>query len=168
MSRLSLIGLVLALLGLLLSACSATNTPAPQPMPPVTGGGGVDEPLPMPPVDNGGGTIGGGNSGGGVGTRTPLDPAALSAIDLLQMESMPVQYLLQLKGYKSPCEELEYTVSEPDDNGKINITAEWVSTAEACIAIAQEFQIGINLGSFPAGKLYSVWLNGVKVAEFRP
>ncbi len=156
-----LIGLMLLTL-VLLSACSAgakpgNGTDLPLPMPPVQNGGG-DDPLPMPPDDG----------AGKGGTRTPLDPESLETIDLLQMESMPVQYALVLRGYKSPCENLDYTVAEADTEGKIAIRAEWVSTAEVCVAMAESFEITIPLGSHPAGQLYSVWLNGVKVAEFRP
>ncbi len=155
-----LIGVMLVSLALT-SACSAGEKPAPGgdlPIvaPPVQGGGG-SEPRPMPP-----------DTGSGVGMRTPLDPEALESIDLLQRESMPVQYALVLKGYKSPCENLEYSVAEADAEGKIAITAELVSTAEVCVAMAEAFEITIPLGSYASGQRYSVWLNGVKVAEFRP
>jgi len=155
-----LIGLMLVSL-VLMSACSAGGKPTPTgelpiAAPPVQGGGG-DEPRPMPP-----------DTGTKGGTRTPLDPEALESIDLVQRESMPVQYALVLKGYKSPCENLEYTVAEVDAEGKIAISAEMVSTAEICVAMAEAFEITIPLGSYHSGQRYSVWLNGVKVAEFRP
>lgn len=159
MGRLRWLGLGMLVLSLLLSACAPSGRPVPPDVPIV--GGGI-QPTLLPPVDGG---AGGGATGG---TRTSLDPTSLESIDLLQMESMPVQYLLQLKGYKSPCEHLEYTIAEPDENGRIVMTVNWVSTAEVCVALAETFEVGINLGSFPAGQLYSVWLNGVKVAEFRP
>lgn len=166
MSRFYTLGLVFLIFSLLLSGCATAKTPEPTPSAPDRGTAPA-EPLPMPPVGNGGG-VGAGVGGGGTGTRTPLDPESLESIDLLQMESQPVQYMLQLKGYKSPCENLEYIVNAPNEDGEIIITAELVSTAEMCVAMAESFQLNINLGSFPAGKLYSVWLNGVKVAEFRP
>jgi len=35
-----------------------------------------------------------------------------------------------------------------------------------CIQVIDEYTTSINLGSFPAGETFTVWVNGVQVAEF--
>ncbi len=97
----------------------------------------------------------------------PVDAAEIEA-DLLLMESFPVQYLLVLRGTSpTPCHQVLTTRNEPNAQNEIHIEAVFAADPdEMCIQVLGEFSSSINLGSFPAGETFTVWVNGVQVAEF--
>ena len=97
----------------------------------------------------------------------PVDAAEIEA-DLLMMESFPVQYLLTLRGTSpTPCHEVLTTRNEPNAQNEIHIEAVFATDPDTmCIQVIDEYTTSINLGSFPAGETFTVWVNGVQVAEF--
>jgi hypothetical protein len=165
MKKLLVLSLVLLLLTM--TACSNQGIAAPEsPTPvvvlpvdadaPVDGDTPVssDDPVaPSPPSD--------------LVVTGPVDAAEIEA-DLLLMESYPVQYLLTLRGTSpTPCHQVSTTRNEPNAQNEIHIEAVFAADPdEMCIQVLGEFSTSINLGSFPAGETFTVWMNGVQVAEF--
>ena len=93
--------------------------------------------------------------------------AFLDSVELLTMESYPLQFNLHLKGnLPTPCHQLRIAVSPPDAENKIVIDIYSITNpAEICIQTLEPFDVNYSLGSFPTGK-YSLWVNGEMVAEF--
>ena len=91
----------------------------------------------------------------------------LDSVDLLTMESYPLQFALILKGnLPTPCHEIRVVVSESDAENKINLEVYSLADPDAiCVQMLQPFEQNIPLGSFPSGH-YTVWINGEQVAEF--
>jgi hypothetical protein len=91
----------------------------------------------------------------------------LDSIDLLTMESYPLQFSLALAGnMPTPCNQLRVDVSPPNAENKIVVDVYSVSAPNAvCIQMLEPFSVNIPLGSFPSGH-YTIWINGEKVAEF--
>lgn len=153
--------LSLVLLLLTMTACTSQGVAAPQsPTPvvvlPVDGDAPVssDDPVaPSPSTD--------------LVVTGLVDVAEIEA-DLLLMESYPVQYLLTLRGTSpTPCHEVLTTWNEPNAQNEIHIEALFAADPdEMCAQVLGEFSTSINLGSFPAGETFTVWVNGVQVAEF--
>ena len=90
----------------------------------------------------------------------------ISSVDLLTMESYPLQFSLSLKGnLPTPCNELRVSVAPPDKANKIAVEIYSVVNSNAmCAEVLQPFEVNIPLGSFPAGH-YSLLVNGQKAAE---
>jgi len=91
----------------------------------------------------------------------------LDSVELLTMESYPLQFMLVLRGnLPTPCHQLRVAVSEPDL--KAQITVEVYSLARpdtACAQVLEPFEANISLGSYPAGH-YTLLVNGEEAAEF--
>jgi len=114
----------------------------------------------------------------GDGTRSPLDPfpgeenmsrgsLVIRESHLQIMESYPLQIALDIQGeLPSPCHHLRAEVSEPDDQGRIQVELYSLSDPEViCIQVLEPFETNLSLGSYPDGS-YTVWLNGELVGEF--
>lgn len=110
--------------------------------------------------------------GGGTVSTPPIgaalhDPVYIDRTELLQLESFPVQVRLKVDGQlPDPCHEAVWSVSEPDEAGRIDV--ELHSEAPVgldCIQVIQPMSLSIPIGSFRSGS-YSVWLNGDKVGSF--
>jgi hypothetical protein len=114
----------------------------------------------------------------GDGTRSPLDPIpgeenmsrgslVIRESHLQIMESYPLQIALDIQGeLPSPCHQLRAEVSEPDDQGRIQVELYSLSDPEViCIQVLEPFETNLSLGSYPDGS-YTVWLNGELVGEF--
>lgn len=93
--------------------------------------------------------------------------AYVDSVDLLAMESYPLQFALIIKGsLPTPCHELRALLNEPFENGKIIVNVYSVADPNAvCAQMLQPFEQTIFLGSFP-GQHYTVWVNGKQVAQF--
>jgi hypothetical protein len=93
--------------------------------------------------------------------------AYVDSAQLLTMESMPLQFSLNVKGsLPNPCHNLRATIAAPDAENKIVIDIYSVNDPTAmCTQVIEPFDVNLALGSFAAGH-YTVWLNGQKVAEF--
>lgn len=94
--------------------------------------------------------------------------AYVDSSQLLTLESFPLQFMLSLKGnLPTPCNQLRIAVSPPDAENKVNVEVYSVSNPdEICVQVLAPFEVNYSLGSFPAGT-YSLWVNGVKVADFQ-
>jgi hypothetical protein len=95
------------------------------------------------------------------------DNVYLESIQLLYLESYPVQILLSIQGnLPDPCHHLRVAINPPDE--KKDIVIEIYSVADpgqSCILVLEPFETGINLGSFPAGH-YRLRINGELAGEF--
>lgn len=91
----------------------------------------------------------------------------LDSVDLLTLESYPLQFSLALAGnLPTPCNHLRVAVSPPDAENKIMVNVYSVADPNAvCIQMLKPFDVSIPLGSFPSGH-YTLWVNGEQVAEF--
>lgn len=106
----------------------------------------------------------------------PVDPSGsargpvyVDEATLALLESFPVQVELLLRGsLPTPCATLEWTVEDPDEQGRILVEIYSLTDPVVdCIQVLQEFEAQIPLGSFTEGK-YSVWLNGEQMGDFEP
>jgi hypothetical protein len=83
------------------------------------------------------------------------------------LESYPVQVRLVVEGtLPTPCHGLEYQVSEPTDEGHIDVTLRAIPGDQAfCDQVITPFEEIIPVGKFTEGA-FIVWLNGERVQEF--
>jgi hypothetical protein len=95
------------------------------------------------------------------------DPVHIDSTQILQLESYPVQVVLEVVGQlPDPCHQAVWSVSDPDPDGRIDV--ELHSEAPLgldCIQVLQPMTLRIPIGSFKSGS-YVVWLNGDKVGNF--
>jgi len=91
----------------------------------------------------------------------------LDYVDLLVLESYPVQINLELQGYlPTPCHNMRVSILPPDQENRIDIEVYTVvDPAVMCIQVIKEFETVVSLGSFPTGH-YSVYVNGELAGEF--
>ncbi|MFH0879916.1 MAG: hypothetical protein V2A34_09405, partial [Lentisphaerota bacterium] len=75
----------------------------------------------------------------------------LDSIDLLTMESYPLQFSLALTGsLPTPCYQLRVSVSPPDGDNRILVEVYSLSSPDTiCAQVLQPFSQNIPLGSFP-------------------
>ncbi|RJP46753.1 MAG: hypothetical protein C4583_18330 [Anaerolineaceae bacterium] len=94
------------------------------------------------------------------------DAAFVDSVDLLTMESYPLQFMLVIAGnLPTPCNQLRINANPPDQENKIIVDVYSLSTPDTmCAEVLQPFEQNIPLGSFPTGH-YTIWINGEKVAE---
>jgi len=88
-------------------------------------------------------------------------------IDLMIMESWPVQVSLQVEGnLPTPCHQLRAKISETGDDHRIEVEMYSLSHPEdICPQVLQPFDVNIPLGSFKEEGI-SFWVNGEKVGEY--
>ncbi len=93
--------------------------------------------------------------------------AYLDSVELLILESYPLQFTLALKGdLPTPCNQLRVDVSPPDLENKIMVDVYSVSQPDMiCVQVLQPFEENVPLGSFSSGH-YTLWINGELIAEF--
>ncbi|MFH2102048.1 MAG: hypothetical protein ABIJ39_01655 [Chloroflexota bacterium] len=91
----------------------------------------------------------------------------IDAVQVIVMESYPVQILLNLQGnLPTPCNHLRVDVAIPDDQNRIVVDAYSVhSETEMCIQVLEPFDASIPLGSFPPGH-YTIWVNDSQAGQF--
>lgn len=92
----------------------------------------------------------------------------LDDTELLTLESYPLQFMLNLKGnLPNPCHQLRIAVSAPDTENRVNVDVYSIADPDqVCVQVLAPFEVNYSLGSFPAG-MYSLWVNGEKVADFQ-
>lgn len=92
----------------------------------------------------------------------------LDSIELLTLESFPLQFTLALQGsLPTPCHQLRVSVSPPDTDHKVIVDVYSISNPdEMCAQALEPFEVNFPLGSFPAGG-YTLWVNGEMVTEFQ-
>lgn len=91
----------------------------------------------------------------------------IDSVDLLVMESFPLQFSLILNGsLPTPCHQLRVLVNPPDEESRIFVDVySLVDADNMCIEVLQPFSKNIPLGSFPGGH-FTIWVNGDLVSEF--
>jgi len=93
-------------------------------------------------------------------------PVFLDSVELLTLESFPLQFTLALKGnLPTPCHSLRIDASPPDTENKIVVNVYSVSGDEMCAQVLEPFDVNFSLGSYPEGH-YSLWVNDKLIAEF--
>jgi len=149
------------------SACAGTQpaqptAPAPLPTSP-SAAPGPDQPLGSPPSDQ----PTEGSPTPQPGAPQQQGPVYVDEVELVMLESYPVQVRLILRGsLPNPCSRLGWEVEEPDAQGRIQVRAYSVQESDlACIQVLAPLEQGIPLGAFTTGS-FSVWLNGEQVADF--
>ena len=148
------------LLGLLLSACGAAQPEQPtRPPDPVL----VVTPLPDQPVGSSPSSTPVPSTGGAM----RQGPIYVDEVELVMLESFPVQVRLILRGsLPNPCSSFAWEVEEPDSEGRIAVQAYSLQEPDlACIQVLEPMEESIPLGAFTRGN-FSVWLNGERVSEF--
>jgi len=100
------------------------------------------------------------------GTTLPIAdrlPVFVDSVEILLLESWPVQVRVLLKGHlPTPCHTLGWDLGEPDADGRIVL--DLFSTAdpdEICIQMLQAFEQTIDIGSFTSGS-YVLVVDGVE------
>lgn len=85
----------------------------------------------------------------------------INSIDILLLESFPVQVKLQLSGdLPTPCHQLRVVVPLPDDQDQIQVEVySLVDPEMICIQVLAPFDAQIPLGDFTQGS-FSVLING--------
>jgi hypothetical protein len=109
-----------------------------------------------------------GCSGAAAPTLLPAERLAVEVetVELLQLESYPVQLLLHVTGWlPNPCAKPEWIVSGPfDSTGLIEVELYALPQSnEACIQVLAPFEVNIPLGPAPLG--FEIVLNGEVVAR---
>ena len=97
----------------------------------------------------------------------PHDPVTIESTQILQLESFPVQVMLEVVGQlPDPCHKAVWAVSDPDSEGRIDVELHSEAPLDLdCIQVLQPITLRIPIGSFKDGS-YVVWLNGEKVGDF--
>ena len=90
-------------------------------------------------------------------------PVFIGDVDILLMESFPVQVALLVTGeLPTPCHRAEFEVGELQADGTIEaILFSLSDPGEVCTAVVEPFEARIPVGSYTAGD-YVVLLNGVE------
>lgn len=94
-------------------------------------------------------------------------PVFIDEVELVILESFPVQIELVIRGaLPTPCASLEWSVEDPDAQGRIQVEAFSLQDPTIdCIQVLEEIEERLPIGSYSEGS-YSVWLNGELVGEF--
>jgi hypothetical protein len=148
----------LTLMTLVMSACSAGNDAYPNPSYPDPGyenpsyenPSDINQYLPQPSDLN-----------------LTREDAYVTSSDLLTMESMPLQFSLNIKGnLPNPCHRLRISPNPPDAENRINVEVySLLDPAQICVQTTKAYDVNFPLGSYPSGH-YILLVNGNQVAEF--
>ena len=95
--------------------------------------------------------------------RTEPGPAFVDSVELLLMESYPVQVMAVVEGtLPNPCHTLTWEHSEPDTDGRITLDIiSLFDPNEECIEMIEEFAENIPVGAFESGG-YILVVNGTE------
>ena len=90
-------------------------------------------------------------------------PAYIDSVELLMLESWPVQVHAQVKGnLPTPCHRVAWDVSDPDASGRIVLDIHSTTDADViCVEVLEPFEQSISIGSFTSGS-YVLVVNGVE------
>jgi len=100
------------------------------------------------------------------GTGLPIAgrfPAYIDSVDILLLESWPVQVRVVVRGsLPTPCHALAWNLAEPDADGRIALSVFSTYDMDAvCTQVLQPFERSIDVGSFTSGA-YVLVVNGVE------
>ncbi len=89
--------------------------------------------------------------------------AFVDAVDLLFLESYPVQVHASIRGsLPTPCHTLDWTLGQPDPGGRISLDVySRYDPAQVCAQVLQPFEETISIGAFTSGS-YVLVVNGVE------
>lgn len=87
--------------------------------------------------------------------------------DIIVRESYPMQVELIVEGeLPTPCHEVRWEVSDPDENKAIHVTIySEIDSSLKCAQFLESFEEGIPLGEFTEYG-YSIWINDYEVGGF--
>jgi len=90
-------------------------------------------------------------------------PVYIDSVDLLMLESWPVQVRALVKGsLPTPCHRLAWDLSSPDASGRIVLDVYSTTDADViCVEVLEPFEQSIGVGSFISGS-YVLVVNGVE------
>jgi len=90
-------------------------------------------------------------------------PVYIDSVELLMLESWPVQVHAQVKGnLPTPCHQLAWDLSAPDASGRIVLDIHSTTNADViCVEVLEPFEQSISIGSFTSGS-YVLVVNGVE------
>ena len=90
-------------------------------------------------------------------------PVYIDSVDVLQLESYPVQVRALVKGaLPTPCHQLAWDLSGPAAQGRITLDVYSTTDADAvCIQVLEPFEQSIDLGSYTGGSFVLV-VDGVE------
>lgn len=93
----------------------------------------------------------------------------LDTSEILLLESFPPQIMLKLTGsLPTPCHKLRVRIAEPDAKNRIQIEVYSIfNPKEMCIQVLQELDTSIHIPNPPAGKTYTIFVNGKSAGEVR-
>lgn len=101
-------------------------------------------------------------------TSTPADtrawtrgPAFVSGVQVLQLESFPVQVVAEVSGdLPTPCHQARWDLAEPDADGRIVLDVYSIADpGQICIQVLEPFTARIPVGDFTDGSFVLV-VNG--------
>ena len=94
-------------------------------------------------------------------------PVYLDSVQLMILESYPVQIQLQLAGsLPTPCHKLRVSVEPPDSENRVYIDVYSVIESDViCIQVIEPISKTISLGTFPTGH-YQVYVNNEMIGDF--
>ena len=92
-------------------------------------------------------------------------PVEVGSVDLLQLESFPVQLMLHVEGLlPNPCSTAGWELTQAPP-GEIEVELYAIPDgSEACIQVLAPFEVNIPLGPQPAGE-YRILLNGMDIRQ---
>lgn len=93
--------------------------------------------------------------------------AFLDDVELLTLESFPLQFTLLFKGnLPDPCHQLRISVSPPNAKNEILVDVYSVANPnKMCAQVLNPFEASYSLGGYPTGH-YILFVNGNRTAEF--
>jgi inhibitor of cysteine peptidase len=107
-------------------------------------------------------------SSGSSSSTTSIPPgqkgqAFVDSVDLLLLESYPVQVMASLHGsLPTPCHRLAWEVGEPGPGGRIELKVySTFDPAQVCAQVLQPFEENIPVGSYTSGS-YVLVIDGVE------
>ncbi len=141
--RATLTAIILVALALLAGACGDATTPTSAPAPAPTSATTLP---PEPTVDTRGWQRG---------------PAFLSAVQVLQLESFPVQVVAEVSGeLPTPCHRVRWDLGAPDAGGTIVLDVySVVDPGLICVQVLEPFTERVPVGDFTDGSFVLV-VNG--------
>ncbi len=93
-------------------------------------------------------------------------PVYLDSVDILTLESYPLQFRLALKGsLPDPCHQLRVVVPQPVAQNVVDVEVySVVDPGSVCIQVLAPFEVSVSLDGFPAGT-YNILVNGDPVGQ---
>jgi hypothetical protein len=94
-------------------------------------------------------------------------PVYVDAAKAVITKGVPAQVALSVQGnLPTPCHVLDWEVSLPDADGKIEVQLfSTVDPEQICAQVLEPFDVSIPIGDFTEGS-FTIWLNGEQVGEF--